>query len=197
MHMTICCDWSYTTVGLLWLVIHSCWPAVIGRFLKFLTCESDRVSGYSSISVGGISAVLQPCRPNLSSTDWWYSSLCDNNTCLSLLNCQHKPQLRDQRFKVGRAELQFGSTTADTDNVVFALVLAYYCELNIYNNSAHRHVLWPMTTFVTKCNEGSFLGFAELSLHGPETENYSGFIYDFLPDHNGRSSTKKLSPWSS
>ena len=111
--------------NLLWLVIHSCWPAVIGytqllaccdwsyrafdhllitfwprpptwSILKFLTFESDRVSGYSSISVGGISAVLQPCRPNLSSTDWWYSSLCDNNTCLSLLNCQHKPQLREQ-----------------------------------------------------------------------------------------------------
>ena len=102
------CDWSYTAVGLLWLVVHSFWPPVIGQFLKFLTCESDRVSGYSSISVGGISAVLQPCRPNLSSTDWWYSSLCDNNTCLSLLNCQHKPQLHDQCLK-SRLELQIYS----------------------------------------------------------------------------------------
>ena len=94
--ISICCDWLLTAVGLLSLVVHSLGPPVIGQFLKFLTCESDRVSGYSSISVGGISAVLQPCRPNLSSTDWWYSSLCDNNTCLSLLNCQHKPQLCDQ-----------------------------------------------------------------------------------------------------
>ena len=155
MLMTICCDWSYAAVGLLWLVVHSFWPPVIGQFLKFLTCESDRVSGCSSISVGGISAVLQPCRPNLSSTDWWYSSLCDNNTCLSLLNCQHKPQLRDQRFNSRLEEQSYSSATRlqTQDNVVFAVApaLVCYCELNIYNNSAHKHVLWQMNTSITKC----------------------------------------------
>ena len=37
-----------------------------------------------------------------------------------------------------------------------------------------------MTTFVTKCNEGSFCVLYERTYRGPETEKCSGFTYDFL-----------------